>query len=51
MDKQLNSPGGQLSDYWIGDFLLSEFSVTPAAGTRRLALALRDAAREVSSFP
>ena len=46
VDKQLNSPGGQLSDYWITDFLLSEFSVTPAAGTRRLAVALRDAARK-----
>jgi hypothetical protein len=45
VDKQLNSPGGQLPDYWISDFLLSEFSVTPAAGTRRLAVALRDAAR------
>jgi hypothetical protein len=38
VDKQLNSLGGQLSDYWIADFLLSEFSVTPAAGTRRFAL-------------
>jgi hypothetical protein len=46
VDKQLNYPGGQLSDYWIEDFLLSEFSVTPAAGTRRLAVALRDATRK-----
>jgi hypothetical protein len=46
VDKQLNSTGGQLSDYWIADFLLSEFSVTPAAGTRRFALALRDAAKK-----
>ncbi|MBW4092461.1 MAG: hypothetical protein HIU82_15340 [Proteobacteria bacterium] len=46
VDKQLNSLGGQLSDYWIVDFLRSEFSVTPAAGTRRFALALRDAAKK-----
>jgi hypothetical protein len=46
VDKQLNSLGGQLSDYWIADFLLSEFSVTPAAGTRRFALALRDASKK-----
>jgi hypothetical protein len=46
VDKQLNYPGGQLSDYWITDFLLSEFCVTPAAGTRRLAVALRDATRK-----
>jgi hypothetical protein len=46
VDKQLNYPGAQLSDYWITDFLLSEFSVTPAAGTRRLAVALRDATRK-----
>lgn len=46
VDKQLNYPGGQLSDYWIADFLLSDLSVTPAAGTRRLAVALRDAARK-----
>jgi hypothetical protein len=46
VDKQLNYPGGQLSDYWIADFLLSEFSVTPAAGTRRLAVALRNATRK-----
>jgi hypothetical protein len=48
VDKQLNYPGGQLSDYWITEFLLSEFSVTPAAGTRRLAVALRDAARKAA---
>lgn len=46
VDKQLNYPGAQLSDYWIADFLLSEFTVTAAAGTRRLAVALRDATRK-----
>jgi hypothetical protein len=45
IDKQLNSPAGELSNYWIVDFLASEFTVTPAAGTRRLAIALRDAVK------
>jgi hypothetical protein len=46
VDKQLNNPAGQASDYWISDFLLSEFSATPAHGTRRLAEALRGAVRK-----
>ena len=46
VDKQLNNVGGHLSDYWISDFLRSELRVTSAAGTRRLAVALRDAARK-----
>lgn len=45
IDRQLNSPAGELSNYWIVDFLASEFTVTPAAGTRRLANALRNAAK------
>lgn len=45
IDKQLNSPTGKTSDYWIVHFLASEFTVTAAAGTRRLAHALRDAAK------
>jgi hypothetical protein len=46
IDKQLNSPGGEQSNYWILDFLASEFTVTAAAGTRRLAHALRNATKE-----
>jgi hypothetical protein len=46
IDKQLNNPSGEPSNYWISDFLLSEYTVTPAAGTRRLALALREAAKK-----
>jgi hypothetical protein len=45
IDKQLNSPTGELSAYWIVDFLASEFTVTSAAGTRRLASGLRVAAK------
>ena len=46
IDKQLNSPAGELSNYWILDFLASEFTVTAAQGTRRLANALREAAKK-----
>lgn len=46
IDKQLNSLSGEPSNYWISDFLLSDFTTTPAAGTRRLAIALRDAAKK-----
>jgi hypothetical protein len=46
VDKQLNSSGGQQSDYWIAEFLISDFANTPAAGTRRLAVALREATRK-----
>ena len=42
-DKQINSHPGELSNYWIIDFLASQFTITPAAGTRRLAIAIRDA--------
>jgi hypothetical protein len=46
IDKQLNPLSGEPSNYWISDFLLSDFTTTPAAGTRRLAVALRDAAKK-----
>jgi hypothetical protein len=46
VDKQINSDMVQLSNYWIADFLDSDFRTTAAAGTKRLAVALRDAARK-----
>ncbi len=46
IDKQINPLNGDLSNYWIADFLASEFSITSAAGTRRLAVALREAAKK-----
>ena len=45
VDKQINNPETQLSKYWINEFLDSDFSTTSAAGTRRLAVALRSAAK------
>ena len=41
IDKQINTPTSPTSDYWISDFLLSEFTVTSAQGTGRFAKALR----------
>lgn len=46
IDKQLNSLSGEPSNYWISDFLQSDFTTTPAMGTRRLAIAIRDAAKK-----
>lgn len=43
VDRQINAGSKVVADYWISDFLLSEFATTPAAGTKRLATALRDA--------
>lgn len=43
IDKQIGSADSQISDYWVFDFLLADFNTTPAAGTRRAALALREA--------
>jgi hypothetical protein len=42
IDKQTN-PAGESADYWIADFLASDFRVTPKQGTSRLATTLRDA--------
>jgi hypothetical protein len=41
IDKQINSSTSSTSEYWIADFLLSEFTVTSAQGTNRFAKALR----------
>lgn len=42
IDKQINDTL-TLANYWIRDFLMSEFSLTGAAGTRRFAINLRNA--------
>ncbi len=41
VDRQLSTS----ASYWIKDFLLSDFKTTPAAGTRRLAQAISEAAK------
>lgn len=43
VDKQINLGVAAISNYWIRDFLASDFRTTSAAGTRRLAEALRTA--------
>lgn len=42
VDKQTNHGLKDVANYWIRDFLLSEFETTSKAGTKRLAVALRD---------
>ena len=44
VDRQISNRDLQLSNYWITDFLDAGFKATAAAGTRRLAAALRAAA-------
>ena len=50
IDKQINNNIMTISDYWIRDFLLSDFFTTPAQGTRRLAIALKDAAKSTNNL-
>ena len=46
VDKQINNQ--ESSNYWIAEFLDSDLRTTTAAGTRRLAVALRDAAKRTA---
>jgi hypothetical protein len=39
-DRQLGGQIGHISNYWMSDFLNAEILTTPAAGTRRLVMAL-----------
>lgn len=49
VDKQIGNAPHRLANYWIHGFLLSDFAITPAAGTRRLARALADAIKAAST--
>jgi len=49
IDRQISGPR-ELSDYWIREFLASELRTTGPAGTRRLAIALRTAIRDVQEL-
>jgi hypothetical protein len=46
VDKQIKAPEKETSDYWIKEFLDSDFRTTPARGTRRFAEAMKEAARK-----
>jgi hypothetical protein len=45
VDKQLNTSTQQAANYWIREFLASDFVTTSEQGTKRFAIALRDASR------
>jgi hypothetical protein len=49
VDRQI-SGSRELSDYWIREFLASELRTTGPAGTRRLAIAIRDGIRSVQEL-
>lgn len=44
-DRQLNHGSKAIADYWIVNFLRSELTTTAAEGTRRLAIAMKEASR------
>lgn len=47
VDRQISSSVVLASEYWVNDFLASDFRTTSAAGTLRLASALKAAVRKV----
>ena len=47
-DRQINSRVREASNYWIAEFLESQYKITAAAGTLRLARAMRDGAQKAS---
>lgn len=49
-DRQAGQSGEHISEYWLKDFLDADFSETPAAGTKRLANALKSAQKSSSSL-
>ena len=48
IDKQINHSAHEVANYWVRDFLASDLRTTAAAGTRRLALALRSAMKDIT---
>lgn len=50
IDKQVNSDVVSISDYWIKHFLASDFKTTPAQGTRRVAIAYKNAIKETKDL-
>ena len=43
VDKQVNTSDGSISNYWIREFLRSDFLTPGEAGTRRFAISVREA--------
>lgn len=50
VDKQINHGSKSVADYWIVDFLRSEFSTAAAQGTKRLANAIKAAIQSTSDI-
>jgi hypothetical protein len=50
VDRQINSREVEVSRYWITDFLMSDFRTTSAQGTRVLAVAMRNAAKNSANL-
>ena len=50
VDKQINADDGTVSQYWIKEFLLSDLTSKSAAGSRRLATAVKAAILHVSDL-
>jgi hypothetical protein len=50
IDKQVNNDFISVSDYWIKQFLASDFKTTPAQGTRRVAVAFKNALKATSDM-
>ena len=48
VDKQINSAESYISNYWIRDFLCSDFLTPGEAGTRRFAIAVRETMNQTS---
>lgn len=46
VDRQINSAAG-LANYWIRDFLMSDFKMTAKEGTKQLAIALKEASMSI----
>lgn len=50
VDKQTNPTGDTAANYWIREFLLSNLRTTSKAGSKRLATAMREAAKAAVSI-
>lgn len=50
VDKQINESNHQIANYWIHGFLASDFETTSKAGTKRLAVAIREASKKASNL-
>lgn len=50
VDRQIAAAQDQVAHYWIREFLLSDFMTTSKAGSKRLAVALKEASKKADSL-